>query len=135
MKLAKIHNETLKIIALEKALTKVFTEDDDAAVITEHINGSVYLRQMDLKADTLITGKLHKTSHFSILLKGKARINMGDGRCVVAEAPYIFTTKELTKRLIYAITDISMINIIDKYEKGKQVVYETNEVNTALGIE
>ena len=133
MKLKNINVETLKIVALEKAL-QVLPEAEDVASITEHFNGDVYLRQMDLKADTLITGKLHKTSHFSILLKGKASINMGDGRKVTVEAPYIFTTEKLTKRLIYAITDISMINIIDKYKKGKQVVYETSKVNQILGI-
>lgn len=70
----------------------------------------VYGRVMHLKADDVVTGKMHRFSTLNILLSGKLRITTDRGVQDV-EAPAIFVTEPGTKKVCYAYTDASFMNV------------------------
>ena len=138
--LEKIPIESLKIAAMEKALF-VHGEDVSAGInIKEHFCDTTYLKQMDIKAGLMVTGKLHKTAHLSILAKGKMIINHGDGRIETLEAPSVIKTMAYTKRLGICLEDATYINIFNNVDnlKGKELddyfTVPTEEAMKQLGI-
>jgi hypothetical protein len=69
------------------------------------------MRQMKMKADTMVISALHHTNHFWFLLSGKV-IVQADNETVEHVAPCWSYSIKGTKRLIKCVEDCVWINII-----------------------
>ena len=78
--------------------------------LNHHFCGGVYARQITMPADTFVIGKRHKTSHFNIILKGKAHVLI-DGVVSLIEAPCILNSKENIRKILYIIEDMTWVTI------------------------
>jgi hypothetical protein len=104
--------ERSQILKLEGAMRELdgCVEGNGPCKITHYFAPGVYAREMWMPADTLVTGKIHKTSHLNMLSQGKVTVsNKGDS--VTYEAPYTFVSPVGTKRAIYAHEDSTWTTI------------------------
>jgi hypothetical protein len=77
----------------------------------EHFFASgVYTRQATFAADTLAVGKIHKTRHTNVILKGKFKLITEDGVKEVV-GPCVFVSEPGTKKMAYFIEDTIWLNI------------------------
>jgi hypothetical protein len=92
---------------LEEELSKFEQIEQD---VTHHFSERVYAREMRLKKDELIVGKIHKYRSLNILLSGEATVLSVDGVMKI-QAPYTFVSDPGAKRVIYAHTDVAWMTI------------------------
>lgn len=64
----------------------------------------VYVREMTMYKDTIVSGAIHKHLHMSFLLKGRVSV-VGEEGSVEHIAPCIIIAKPGTKRVIYSHED------------------------------
>ena len=85
----------------------------------------VYSRKMNVPANSLVIGKIHRFSTYNILLKGSCSIYAGENLPVKKiKAPFTFTSEPGVKKIAYFHEDSIWINIhpteetdIDKIEE------------------
>ena len=75
-----------------------------------HIEG-VYVRSLFIPKDMILTGAIHNTEHISILAQGTIKVTNGTDSFEIS-APHIMIDKPGVKRLGYAVTDCTFINVI-----------------------
>lgn len=90
-----------RILALEKALEE-FPQID--LPLAHHHAPGMYARELTIPAGTIIVGKIHRTEHLFVLLRGSVTVVTESG-LERLEAPQTRVTPIGTKRLIYAHTD------------------------------
>jgi hypothetical protein len=79
---------------------------------TEHyFADGVYCRVMKVPAGSIVIGKAHRTTHISILLKGKASITADDGSISYIEAPGVFVTPAGKKKMALVVEEMWFANI------------------------
>jgi len=71
----------------------------------------VYARVMHVPAGATVVGKAHKTDHICILLKGTLTITNEDDTLSYIQAPAVAVIPGGKKKLAYAHTDMSFVNI------------------------
>jgi hypothetical protein len=98
--------QILELEAIMKDLPQV-----DLPVEEYKIDG-VYCRSMFIPAGTLLTGKIHNYENISILAQGTIKITNGSDSYEIS-APHIMVDKPGIKRLGYAVTDVTFINILN----------------------
>jgi len=79
--------------------------------ITNNFSDGLYMRQMKMKADTIVISAIHHTNHFWFLLSGKVIVE-ADDEIVEHIAPCWSYSMKGTKRLIRCIEDCVWINVI-----------------------
>ena len=79
--------------------------------ITNNFTDGLYMRQMKMKAGSLVISAMHHTNHFWFLLSGKV-IVQADNETVEHIAPCWSYSLKGTKRLIKCIEDCVWINVI-----------------------
>ena len=106
-KLASIGNmpEILRITEVLKTCPQV-----DLPLQHFYLPG-VCVRSMFMPAGTLLAGKIHKHAHIAILAQGTLRL-ADDEHAFVISAPYIAYGKAGIKRLGYAETDCTFMNVL-----------------------
>jgi hypothetical protein len=87
---------------LEVAMLDNFDKVDCA--LTHRFTDGLYVRELFIPKDTLVTSKIHKTQHQYFLLKGKLLVWI-DGVEQLIEAPYIGVTEPNTQRVVLALED------------------------------
>lgn len=75
-----------------------------------HFADGVYIRELFRPAGTTIVGKVHKKTHFYIVLAGIVTV-VGDGKRETYEAPAIIKSEPGTKRAVFAHTDAICITV------------------------
>ena len=75
-----------------------------------HLDG-VYVRSLFIPKGSLLTGKIHNYESIGILAQGTMRITNGSMAGVIS-APYIVVDKPGIKRMGYAETDCTFINVM-----------------------
>jgi hypothetical protein len=90
-----------KIDALE---TLMLREPQVEIEPVHHFANGLYAREITIKAGTLLTGKIHRTEHLSIVSKGRIIVWTEDGMREVA-APFTMVSRPGTKRVGYALED------------------------------
>lgn len=90
-----------KVLRAEELLNELPQTD---CPVTHHFAPDVYVREMFIPANVLLTGAVHKTCHLSMLLKGKVRV-ITDTGMVELTAPATVLSQPGAKRAIYAIED------------------------------
>jgi hypothetical protein len=79
--------------------------------ITHNFSDGLYMRQMTMKAGSMVISAMHHTNHFWFLLSGKVDV-IADEENVEHIAPCWSYSLKGTKRLIKCIEDCVWINII-----------------------
>ena len=79
--------------------------------ITNNFSDGLYMRQMKMKADTIVISAIHHTNHFWFLLSGKVIVE-ADDEVIEHIAPCWSYSMKGTKRLIRCIEDCVWINVI-----------------------
>ena len=79
----------------------------------EHIfSGGVYIRQMTAPAGSLAIGKRHRYETCNMILKGEVSVYMGEDEPPKrVKAPFLFTSKPMTKKLCYFHEETIFVNI------------------------
>jgi hypothetical protein len=96
-----------QVESLEKAMEGLPQAD---CPIEHHFAPNVYVRQMCMPADVVLTGASHKTEHLCILAKGRVKVVNGEDQ-VEYTAPAIIKAGIGTKRAIWALEDSVWFNI------------------------
>jgi hypothetical protein len=71
----------------------------------------VYLREIHIPAGTVVIGKVHRTEHFNIMLKGVALIVHEDGSREELRAPLTFVSKAGVQKVVYILEDTIWQNV------------------------
>lgn len=74
--------------------------------LKHHFAPGLYLREISMPADTVVIGRIHKTSHFNILVKGACFIVHDDGSREELRAPMIFVSQAGVQKVLYIIEDM-----------------------------
>lgn len=73
---------------------------------TNHFFGNnVYVREIELEANTMMTGRVHLVSHVSMLLSGRLTMWTQKDGLQHMQGPLIMETPAGTKRLVFMHTD------------------------------
>lgn len=121
------------VVSLKNQIEQSFT--DQIAVIVEHCKAmaqvdcpvthrfapGVYLREISMPADTVVIGKVHKTEHFNILLKGACLIVHADGLRDELRAPCTFVSKPNVQKVLYITEDMiwQTVHVTDETDLKK----------------
>lgn len=66
----------------------------------------VYVREIFMKAGTIVIGKIHKTEHFNIVQTGAAWLLNEDGTRKLLKAPCTFISKGGVQKVLYILEDM-----------------------------
>lgn len=104
--------------------------------VIHHFAPKVYMRQMDVKAGTLVVSKMHRTEHLNILLKGGVTVVTENG-IQYFKAPMILKSMPGTKRIGYFHEDSSWMTVhptnqTDVEEIEKEVIVPEEDVDLFL---
>lgn len=91
------------VAVLGHALSKL--KQTECPVVHRFAPG-VYLREIQMPADTVVIGKIHKTEHFNILIKGACLIVHDDGSREELRAPMTFVSGAGVQKVLYIIEDM-----------------------------
>lgn len=64
----------------------------------------IYIREIFMPAGTFVIGKIHKTEHFNIILKGRVSLVSPDGTTTV-DGPLTFVSKPGVQKALYIHED------------------------------
>jgi len=78
--------------------------------ITHDFSDQLYMRKMEMKAETAVISAIHHTDHFWFLLKGRILVK-SDDETIEHIAPCYYKSKKGAKRLIYCVEDCLFINV------------------------
>jgi hypothetical protein len=91
-----------RILTLEEKMKE--NGCDYQPTINHYFSKGVYAREMRLKKDDLVIGKIHKFENLSILSQGEVSVISIDG-AIRIKAPFTFVASPGTKRVILAHED------------------------------
>jgi len=104
------------IVELEKSILKfvdgenILKGDSEVFPLKHTFTDGVYIRQMSMKKDSFVIGKIHKHNHVWFLLTGK--ISVVDERSTIDHiAPCYVEAPAGSKRMIYAEEDSIWVNV------------------------
>lgn len=103
-----------QILAAEEALKGLPQVEFD---LEHYVIPGVYCRVLHIPAGVALTGKIHLKEHISILAAGELLVADAD-KNVRIKAPKVMIDRPGIKRLGYAVTDCTFINVLatDKTE-------------------
>jgi hypothetical protein len=96
-----------KIVALEEA---ILCYPQIEIPIVHHFAPGVYMREMRVKKDSVITGAIHKTEHMNILCQGEMTVMTEDGMKRLC-APAVIKSMPGIKRAAYVHEDATWITV------------------------
>jgi hypothetical protein len=97
-----------KIDDIEAALTSCSYAqlgDSEECPLTHHFVEGVYVRTIQIPADTLAVGKIHRHAHPNFLMKGVVTVLTEDGGTEILKAPCSMISPAGTKRVLYTHMD------------------------------
>lgn len=83
--------------------------DNPACPLKHSFGGGIYMREIDIPAGTLLTGKIHRHDHPNVLTKGEVIVVTEHGGREHLVAPCAMISAAGTKRAVYAVTDVHWI--------------------------
>jgi len=109
------------ILALEELMKDM--PQVDLEVIHRFAPG-MYCRELIIPAGVMLTGKIHKTEHFSIMLSGRMLVPDGEGGATEIEGPRIEIAQPGIKRVGMAITEVRWITLHATEETDPALIEE-----------
>lgn len=122
--LVLLSDNQARIDALEQAMLAIPTALVDLP-LKHHFAPGAYVREIFMKAGTLLTSKIHKTEHMYVVLTGKVSVFIDGVGVQHIEAPYIGRTLPGTRRILYIHEDCRWITFHPTEETDLTVI-ETN---------
>ena len=115
MKNALVKLTRQKIESLEKQLLNndhpsIVRGNTNSFPLKHSFSDGVYIREMFMKKDSIVIGKLHKYSHTWFLMQGEIMVATDQGTKVYI-APCYVNARAGSKRVINAVKDSIFINI------------------------
>jgi hypothetical protein len=100
-----------QIMRLESVL---FQAPDEAKLdidrlTSHHFAEGIYLRQLFIPAGVVVTGKIHRTQHLTIICSGTVKITTDHGVQQIT-GPAVFVSEPGIKKACFAITDAVLMN-------------------------
>lgn len=83
--------------------------DNPCCPLRHSFGGGIYMREIDIPAGTLLTGKIHRHDHPNVLTKGEVIVVTEHGGREHLAAPCAMISAAGTKRAVFAITDTHWI--------------------------
>lgn len=74
--------------------------------LKHHFAPGLYMREIFMPADTVVIGRIHKTEHFNILVKGSCLIVHADGSREILKAPMTFVSKAGVQKVLLILEDM-----------------------------
>jgi hypothetical protein len=103
--LEELHRD--RILALEQAALRLPRELQTTAadyVTRHHFAPGCYAREIELPADSIVIGKIHRHAHVNVVSKGHVVVYTPTGLEEI-RAPATFISKPGTKRVVVALED------------------------------
>lgn len=100
--LTTISNE--RIDQLEKVMVDNFDEID--CPLKHIFLDGVYIREIFMAKNSLVTSKIHLTRHPFVVTEGVVSVWINGGKELLIEAPYEGITEPGTRRILYCHTDV-----------------------------
>lgn len=91
--------------------------------IDHYFSHGVYARAIQIPANTILTGEIHKHENLNILVKGKIKVSIGD-EIEIIEAPFIIVSPPGTKRIAHTITECLWVTIHGTFKKNLDEIRE-----------
>lgn len=108
---AQIDTETIptrdQIVRLQEAMLPIQCQQPEPR---HFFAPGMYLRELVVPAGMLMVGKIHKHTHFLLVLKGRAEVISEFGRMVV-EAGHISISPAGSKRVVLALEDTQFVTV------------------------
>lgn len=101
--------------------------------LRHHFLPGIYIREILMPVSpggTVVIGHLHKTQHFNLVLKGKARILI-DGKVTLIQAPAVFVSNPGVRKVLNILEDmvwctVHLTNETDIAKLEDELVDKTN---------
>lgn len=103
---AIVENETSYADQIDYLATELSKLPQGDAPVTHRFAPGVYLREIGMKADSIVIGRVHKTRHFNVLLTGACLIRHADGRVEELRAPMTFVSEAGVQKVLYILEDM-----------------------------
>lgn len=88
-----------------------------------HFSYGVYAREIQIPADTILTGEIHKHENLNILIKGTIKVSVGE-EIELIQAPCIIVSPPGTKRIAHTITECVWVTIHGTHERNLEKIRE-----------
>lgn len=79
--------------------------------VEHHQTEDLYGRHFKAPKGTMLTTRVHKQDHVSVMLKGVIIVRDQDNNLTTITAPCVFTTKAGTQRAMYAVEDFEFLTV------------------------
>lgn len=86
--------------------THMLQQEQLPAPVTHHFAPGIYLREIFMPAGAVVIGKIHKTEHLNILVKGACYLIHDDFSCEELRAPMTFVSKPGVQKVLYILEDM-----------------------------
>lgn len=101
-----------KILGFESALGEVEgAVFGDAFPLKHSFSPGIYVREIFIPADTILTGKIHKHAHPNFLMEGEVEVFTEAGGMETLVAPVSMISKSGTKRVVKTLTNTRWITV------------------------
>ena len=102
----------LNLEAAIKNLPDSMGEQEALETLNDHVFApGVYARVMTLSAGMTVVGKIHKYAHICLITHGTVKI-VSEFDSGVYSAPRIWISEPGVKRMLHALSDFQMVNIL-----------------------
>ncbi len=122
MTLQKSNVDLAQAVASLEALC--LSQKQVACPVYHHFSPGIYIREVNIPANTISIGHRQKTEHLNIFLKGKVLFLEPDGRTSVLTAPMIFTSPP-GRKVGYILEDMVWLNAYPTTETNVEVLEDT----------
>jgi hypothetical protein len=92
-----------RIDELEKAIVDNLPLID--CPLVHRFTDGMYIREIFMPKDSIVTSKIHNTNHPYTISKGKALVQIDGGDWLELEAPYTGITMQGTRRVLFVVED------------------------------
>lgn len=110
----------MQLTSYEQALMRLALQAADSVIaampnkleisVTHHFCNGIYIRECFIPAGTVLTGRIHKHSHFCLLLIGDVEMASQDGNGRY-QGPYLFKSSAGCKRLLRSFSDTVFLTL------------------------
>jgi len=103
-----------QVESFEKVMASVpgaFFGDNESCPLKHTFSDGIYVREIFIPKDMLLVGKIHRHQHHNILLEGEVSVVTESGGVERLKAPMSMISPAMTKRVVYAHTDVRWITI------------------------
>lgn len=106
-----IRNDILDFEQVLMSQPDVIIGDSTNCPLTHSFSPDLYVREIFIPANTVLTGKIHKHSHPNFLIQGEVVVVTEVGGIEHLKAPVSMISASGTKRVVHAITDCRWITV------------------------